>query len=63
MEVRFAFCVPPMSAPIPKISLDIESSEEHGTFDYALMREQIRKYKGLLPDTDKCAGALLAATK
>ncbi len=34
--------------PNPEGSRDIEPSEEYGTFYYDLMREQIRKYKGLI---------------
>ncbi len=34
--------------PSPEISRDLEPSVEHGTFYYDLMREQIRKYKGLI---------------
>ncbi len=35
--------------PSPEVSRDLEPSVEHGTFYYDLMREQIKKYKGLLP--------------
>ncbi len=35
--------------PSPEISKDIEPSQIHGTFYYDLMREQIKKFKGQIP--------------
>lgn len=38
--------------PSAEVSKDMEPSQVHGTFYYDLMREQIRKYKGQIPQDE-----------